>query len=128
MPRPTRVTTFTAYVETSMHVRERERRADAAEHGEDADAEAEQRGDAGGEDDDQQDQRQRQRHHLGAAQVARQIRVEVVGERDVTSGGDAECAGVHLAADLAILRARLREVDVQADLHEHAVLVGRHHE
>ena len=81
-------------------VRERERRAHAAEHREDADAEAQQRGDAGGEDDDEQDQCEWERHHLGPAQVAREIRVEVVGERDVTGRGDAERRGADLTADL----------------------------
>ena len=52
------MTTLTAYVETSIDVRERQCRADAAEHREHTDAETQQRGDTGGEDDHEQDERE----------------------------------------------------------------------
>ena len=103
-------------------MRERQCGSHPAEHREDADAEAEQRRDPGGEDDHEQDQGQRQRHHLGAAEVAREVRVEVVGEGTSPVAVMLECARMRLAHDFAVLRTRLREVDVHPHLHEHAVL------
>ena len=103
---------------------QRERRTNTTEHGENTDAETQQGGDAGGEHDHQQDQRKGQRNNLGPTQVACKIRVEVVSERDVTGGGDAERAGVHLTSDRSVLRPCLREVDLHPHLHEDTALVG----
>ena len=80
------------------------------------------------EDDHEQDEGEWQRDHLGSAQIARQIRVEVVGERHIAGCGDAERGRIHFAANSAVLRSRLREVDLHSHLDEHAVLVRRDHQ